>query len=288
MASVSFGVLAALAALVCWGVADFLIQRSTRRVGVAPTLLADALIGGVVLLPFAVGNVGEALSPGAFPVLAGALALGLVAAPVNFLAFQRGKLSVVSPILTLELFITILLGALFLSERLSTMQLGFSVAVFVGIVLATVRSVERGSRIEAGAFLALLGAIGLGLANILNGTGARLVGPTTAVWVVRIGFVLFVGLWLVFRGRWARSLHGMAANARLLVPMGMMDTTAWLAYGYAVTVLPIGLAVAIAQGYVALSVVLGVAYNREHLRPHQVVGVVLAIAASVTLAAISG
>lgn len=288
MGSVTLGVLAALTALVCWGVADFLIQRSTRRVGVAPTLFADAAIGAVVLLPFAVGNVQATLAPGALPILAGALLLGLVAAPVNFLAFQRGKLSVVSPILTLELFFTIVLGALFLAEHLTGAQLALASSVFAGIVLATVHRWESGARFEAGALLALAGALGLGLANILNGSAARLVGPATAVWFVRIGSVVAIGGWLLSQRRGRITARQLVGNTRLVIPMGVLDTGAWLAYGYAATQLPIPLVVAIAQGYVALSTVLGVIINHERLRPHQTVGVVVAIGSSIALATISG
>jgi drug/metabolite transporter (DMT)-like permease len=284
----SLGVLAALTALVCWGVGDFLIQRSTRRIGVAPSLFALGVVGSAMLLPFATSHLNNLTHFPALPILLGAVMLGLVVAPINFLAFQRGKLSVVSPILTLELFVTILLGALFLAEQLTAMQLGLAVALFVGIVLATVRSVERGTRLEAGAILALLGAVGLGLANLLNGLAAREVGPVVANWFVRSAFVVAVGVWLVSRGRLSASLHSAREHASTVIPAGIIDTIAWLAYGYAATQLPIPLVVAIAQGYVALSTMLGVVFNRERLRPHQAIGVVLAIVCSMALAAISG
>lgn len=40
----TLGVLAALVALLGWGVGDFLIQRSTRRIGVAPSLFSLGVV----------------------------------------------------------------------------------------------------------------------------------------------------------------------------------------------------------------------------------------------------
>ena len=50
--SISLGVLFALGALIFWGLGDFLIQRSTRKVGNWETLFIITLFGTVILIPF--------------------------------------------------------------------------------------------------------------------------------------------------------------------------------------------------------------------------------------------
>ena len=69
--------------------------------------------------------------------------------------------------------------------------------------------------------------------------------------------------------------------------MSVSDKTAWVAFAFAMTLAPIGIVVALSESYIIIAVLLGLAINRERLAAHQKVGLVTAIAAAITLAAIT-
>jgi drug/metabolite transporter (DMT)-like permease len=92
---VEFGILAAFAAMICWGFGDFLIQRSVRKIGVVECLMVIGVIGSVGLFPFIYPSLQTLLLPENASLL---LLLGIVtfiAAVLNFYAYKIGKLSVV-------------------------------------------------------------------------------------------------------------------------------------------------------------------------------------------------
>lgn len=53
------GVILAFVAMFAWGFGDFLIQKSTRKLGVWTTIFIITLTGAVVLTPFALKNAGN-------------------------------------------------------------------------------------------------------------------------------------------------------------------------------------------------------------------------------------
>ncbi len=50
--SAGVGIGFAFVAMLCWGIGDFLIQRSTRKIGDWETLFVITLFGSLILLPF--------------------------------------------------------------------------------------------------------------------------------------------------------------------------------------------------------------------------------------------
>ncbi len=86
----------------------------------------------------------------------------------------------------------------------------------------------------------------------------------------------------------AASYNKVLAHWRPVLAACIFDNAAWVAYAVAVTTLPIALTIAITESYVALAAFLGVVWNKEKLQRHQYAGMILAIAAAIVLAAVSG
>ncbi len=57
-------VLFAFGAMLCWGIGDFLIQRTVRKIGDVETLAFIGLIGSIVLLPFVLPQISMIFSLG--------------------------------------------------------------------------------------------------------------------------------------------------------------------------------------------------------------------------------
>lgn len=192
--ALELAVLIAFGAMVCWGIGDFLIQKTTRKIGDVEALAWIGIIGSIGLLPFAIREFSLVTSWAQIGVL---FVLGIVtffAALANFEALKRGKLSVIEIVMTLELPVTILLAMLLFQERMTLPQ-GFAAAtVFLGVVLIVtekmshVKSALRG--LEKGVVLALFGAVGMGVINFLTGTSAKSVSPLLAIWIPWVIFTL--------------------------------------------------------------------------------------------------
>src|SRR3990167_8394204 len=173
----SIGVIAAFAAFLFWGFGDFFIQRATRRIGDWETLFFITLAAAVVLLPFIYDDLRLFAAPGG---LGSFIALFLTAiamtfgALFDFEALKEGKISIVEPVLALELPVAVALSAIFLSEIVSPLQLVIIGVVLVGIVLVSISEEHLGKThhrhlLERGVVLAGIGSIGMGLANFLVG-----------------------------------------------------------------------------------------------------------------------
>lgn len=287
------GLLAAFIALFAWGVGDFFIQRTTRALTVARSLFFLGLVGALTLLPWALPQLSRLwLNPQIGALLLATAVIAVTVAPLNLMAFRRGKIAVVEPIMGLELPLTVSLAMVVGGERLMGWQLVLIVAVFSGIVLAAAaQRPHRGdlrALLEAGSLLALVGAFGSALGNFILGTLSQLDSPLLGVWFSHAVLAVGCGLYLIVRGE-ARLLIGdLRRHTGLILAQGALDTVAWVGYALATTTLPIAVATTISQSYVAVAVLLGIAFNRERLRPHQWLGVSSAVAGVIALSAISG
>ena len=282
------GVLLAFAAMLCWGVGDFLIQRSVRKFGDVQTLAFIGIVGAVGLLPFIAADFGRLTSEG-IAFLAGIGAITFIVAILNFEALKQGKLSVVEVILEMELPVTVVLGIIFLGEILTIPQLLAILAVFAGIILMAAGSLSIGhmlKNMERGALIAGAAAIGMGIVNFLTGVGSKDISPLMAIWVPWIGFTALCFAYMI-RKNLLRDFFGNAAkNWQLAGLTGAFDTMAWLFFALAVTGSQISITIGITESYPAIAIALGCYFNREAIATHQAAGAMIAVGSSVALALI--
>lgn len=95
------------------------------------------------------------------------------------------------------------------------------------------------------------------------------------------------GLFLLARGKLFQFFRDFNRTRTLMFPMLISDNAAWVAFAFAMTLAPIGIAVALSESYIIIAVILGLALNHERLERHQKVGLLVAIAAAITLAALT-
>lgn len=283
------GVFLALIAMVGWGAGDFFIQRTIRKIGSVKTLMYIGMSGLVLLLPLAWNEIGPAFrSASNVALLLLLLAIAMFAALFNFEGFRLGKIAVIEPILGLELPIIVALSMVFRGERPEALQSLLITVMFIGLVLVVssqpLRDYLRNhGRLEKGTVWAGLGAVGLALSAFLTGVASQDISPAVTVWFVHGAVGVVSGLILVIQGKFTGIRHDLKAFGPLIGLMALLDNAAWIAYAFAATFIPISIATAISESYIALGVILGVRYNREKLIHHQVFGIVIVAAAVIIL-----
>lgn len=284
----SLGIALAFGALLTWGFGDYFIQLSTRRIGAIKSLFFVGLGGFILLLPFVLGDLPKIFSSqnGLLLLLVG-VAVAIIFAPINFEALRRGKISVVEPIIGTELLVTAILGIAFLGEKISGPQFLLILIICVGVVLSVSESrkifgADR-VKLEAGAILAILTALGLAMSNLIIGLASRATSPLLAVWFTHTAVGLACFIVLVWQGKAGQLIGDFKKYNRVIAFEAVFDVLAWVCFASATIFLPISLAAAISGSYVVLAVMLGVMVSREKLKPHQAAGVALAIVGEIFL-----
>ena len=286
------GILFALGALFSWMIGDFYIQKTSRTMGIWKALFFVSFFGMIVLYPFISNDL-----PAVFIEEKNTIILGLAgvvtlfAALFMFEALKEGKFSIVEPIFGIELPITVGLSVYFLNEMITSVQAFLIATIFIGCILAVtihIKQLHYHKRIlEKGVILAGIGAIGMALTNFLTGVSSQQVSPLMTMWFVNViltGVCLF---YLSIEGRIKDILNDFKKHTKVIVAAAILDNLAWIFYASSMTLIPISIATAISESYIAGGVLLGLFVNREKLAKHQIVGIILTILSVITLAAIT-
>ena len=287
------GIFFAVGALISWGVGDFLIQRTTRKIGDWRTLFYIGLVAFVGLFPFVQNDVDILWEhPSDFVLIALGSIVMFFGALFDFEALKRGKIAIIEPLLALEVPITVGLSVTLWGETLSLTQSILIACVFFGIVLAvTIRHghLHYHKRIfERGVAFAGAGAVGMGLANFLVGVSSEVSSPLIAIWVIQGFLFLFCSAYFIGQGKAAHLFADFKKYPLLIVSQSIIDNLAWICYAYAVVFIPISIATTISESYIVLAALLGIFINKEKLRWHQYVGIATACVGVILLSYITG
>lgn len=292
MSIVHIGITLSFLAMLSWGIGDFFIQKSARKVGDWEALFFMSLFGAIILAPFAYTRVFAVF--GTSHVALVALVIFCItfflASIFDFEALRIGKLAVVEPIWSSEVPVSALLAFFIIGERISSFQVALIVILLVGLALVSLKNVSdwRKFIFEKGTIVALVAAILMGGANFFMGWTARLIDPITANFVVDIFVVLVTCIFLITQGKMSRLFQDMVQNRKTLLFMAIPDKIAWVAFAFAMSLAPIGVVVALSESYIIIAVILGLAVNKEKIKVHQKWGLCLAILSAVVLASITG
>lgn len=281
------GILFAFIALISWGFGDFFIQKTVRIIGSWRALFCIGIVGLVGLFPFVAGDLAR-LSASDF-ILLGLLGIVVIFASLfDFEALRQGKISIVEPIIGLELPIVVALGVTLAHESISPIQFFLMGVVFVGIVFAITTHythLHYHKRIfEKGAILAGVGAIGMALTDFLVGISSREISPLMAIWFAHSLLAVICGLRLLFKGGFSHLLSDIRKHPAPIIGQSILDNLAWVSFAFAVTSIPIAVTTTITESYIAFTALLGLFVNREKLKPHQIIGVIMAIGGVIALA----
>jgi len=271
----ALGILLALVALVAWGIADFLIQRSARMVGIVMTMFLIGAVATIGFLPFVISEL-FVLTRAEILLLLGTGAMLTIASLLDFKALKEGKMAVAEPIIGLETPFTVIFAVLIAHEHLTLFQALIVGLIFFGTILVATKRFShiRGRHfLEKGALIAFLSAMGLAFSNFLVGESSQQISPVLAIWSVGVVHAAVCGVILFFQHRYRKLGGFVKQHPWTLLGQAVVDNIAWIAFAGAALFIPISIAAAISSGYVALAVLLGIFITREKLNKHQFAGI---------------
>jgi len=286
------GIALSFVAMLAWGMGDFFIQKSIRKLGDWEALFFVTLFGAILLAPFSYRNALSVLTVSGQPLLVMAVlcAVLFLAAILDFEALRVGKLSIVEPIWSFEVPVSAFLAFFILSERISVFQISLIVALLAGLAFVSIQGMHqlKKSIFERGAFIAFIGAILMGGANFFMGWSSRLSDPITANFITDLFVAVCSFAILLAQGKVSGLYSHLKNNKKIILFMSIPDKIAWVAFAFAMSLAPIGVVVALSESYIIIAVILGLAINREKLRTHQKWGLLAAVFSAILLAAITG
>ena len=264
------GTLAALA----WGLADVIVTYLSRRGGFLRTLLLTHAFG-VALLVVVAFALDYVPGPSAAQLLVlGALGPVAVAAYAGFYrALELGPIAIVSPIVSANGAIVVVLAVLVLGESLTTVQALGCFLVLGFIVLAAREPQAGGAEGDGiGIRLALVASVAFGI--YLFGLGAM---SEELGWLVPILVVRSVALALVAAVAVARPppSRGSLGWVWLLgcLGAGVLDASGYLAFNRGGEIGEVAITSAAAAAYPVIPILVGLLALRERVAWHQLVGV---------------
>ena len=293
--TLSVGIIAAIIALLAWGFGDFFIQRAIRAIGSYGALFFIGAFGAVFFLPFIWSKVPTLFYPENLLILTITLTITFVGAVILFGALKVGKISVIEPVLSLEVLITLFISLFFLREAISSAQIGLIGLVFIGITMTVIHHEQKfwwqwwkkERWLERGVVLALVGALFSALMNTFTALASRGTSPLETMWFVHTGLAIISLGVLGYRGEIKTTIKAAQRHWQDVFAQSALDNVAWVAFAKAALTLPVGITIGITESYVALAAFLGIQVSKEKLKPRQLWGIVIALAAAITLAVIS-
>lgn len=288
----NLGIIFSLVALLAWGFGDFFAQKATRKIGIWKSLFCTGLVGSALLFFFVRDDLLN-IPLGSDWVLLGLLGVVFVlAATFDSKALKEGKLSIIEPLIGIELPITVGLSIALAGENLNLLQSVSILTVFVGIVLAMTthfHHLHYHRRIfEKGVILAGVGAVIMALTNFLIGLSSREISPMVTVWFADTLLFIVCGVYLIYLRELASLRRDFREQPGLLAIQSLCDNVGWISFALAVTLIPISIATAISESYVAVAAILGIYLNHEKLKSHQIIGIVFAVCGIIALSLLSG
>lgn len=275
-------------AVAFWSLGDFFIQRTTRSVGDWQSLFYIGLCGLIILTPFVYKDLHLLTNIYNFSFLFFMSVITLISALFLFEGLKIGKLAVIEPVFGSEMLFTVGFSYLFGGERLSPLTYFLIAIVFVGLMLVVTRRLAHlkiglGS-LEKGVVYAAVGSMGMGMMNFLVGYGSQKISPLLTIWYSHVFLFVVCGLKFVITGEINNMYRQFKTYPGVIAAQSFFDNLAWVFYAMAMTRMPISVATALTESYIIFSVLLGVKINKEKLKHHQKIGVVVAVGGAIILA----
>ncbi len=273
--AVGFGLLAAL----LWGLADFMIRRSGRTVGIHRSMLYAQGFGAVSVGAWILGSPETGTVVAKAPVLAWVAALG--AAPIGlagtmslYRGLKVGRMGLVSPIAGAYGAVTAVL-AVVAGEPISRLALAGIVALAAGAVLAAAQpdDVATGRPTRTGLFWAGAACLCFGLQFWIQGRFAVPgLGAVLPVGIYYLVATLTLGAAAVVR-RPPLALSG--ANARTVLMTGMVAVAGYVVFSIGLGTGNVAVVTVLSSLQSTVAVALASVFLRERLTVHQWIGVAL-------------
>ena len=276
--ALDWGIALAVAAMVSWGVADFLAKKAIDQIGYRISIVINQVVSFMPILLIA------ALFfklPSFTPLLASETVLAGVTGVIGYIFLYRGlgngNVSVVAPITASWSVITVLLAAFLFAEELKPLQIAGVIAVFIGVFFASTNLSEFKKSIKtggwsAGAADALIAMVAWGISYALLKPITSAIGPVMALFLLKI---LAVAALLSWTGVSKIKISLPAKTTFLLLAVaGLLDFSAYLAFNFSLNTQYVSVASAIVATAPAITIGLAYVFLKERVVRNQKLGII--------------
>jgi drug/metabolite transporter (DMT)-like permease len=282
MNSFLIALIAGLSGMLGWGISDFFAKKTIDKIGALKTLIGMQIIGGLTLLMFFL------LNKQAFPTITGTMlfyvsALALLdGAGYLFLyrAFEKGVMSIVSPIAASAAGFSVIVAVFVFKESLSLFGSLGVILIFLGILITStdlkdLRSSFSKANLTNGIPEAIAVMFLVGLWFPLWDKFVE--GQEWLFWLIALklttGTMLCIYFYLTNKEK--KLMNGYKSVIRTLVPVAVLDTIAYLGttWGYSITTNTTSLITVVANAYSLPTIILAYFLLKERINKQQALGI---------------
>jgi drug/metabolite transporter (DMT)-like permease len=282
---VSHGFVLGTLSAIAWGSTDLFVTYVSRRIGFFRTLLLSQFLGVCMLgvIAIAIGDF-PAASVGQLLALVAIAPLAVLAYGGFYRALELGPIAIVSPIVSANGVVVVVLALVVLSESLNAIQAVGCVLVLGSIVLAALgpRAVIEEAGAGSGVRLAIVAALAFGAYLFGMAVLSEELGWLLPILVMRaVAVAVLPTVEMVRRTPHAGRMGERAVLACLAA--GLLDASEYLAFNRGAEIGEVALTGAAASAYPVIPIVWGLVALRERVALHQLLGVAGVIAGMVVL-----
>jgi drug/metabolite transporter (DMT)-like permease len=274
----------ALGSMLGWGIGDFLIQKTSQKIGELETLFYLTFVSSFLFLPFVTPHL-SSLTTHQLLLLSLIGVLSFISGYLFLKALKIGKLAVIEVVIALELPLTIAWGCLFFHEALSLLQILLIILIFAGVILISCdfSKIHKRDILEPGTILAIITALVLSLVNFLYVVGTKEMDAATTLWLAWLVNGLICGT-IIYSKKSKNFIKNSQSHWQLILAVMLIDAVAWLFYLLSAAQGQLSITSAISESFMVIAIILGLIFNREKINIWQSVGAGLAIIASFLIA----
>jgi drug/metabolite transporter (DMT)-like permease len=272
---VSNGFVLGTLSAIAWGSTDLFVTYVSRRIGFFRTVLLSQFLGVcmLVVIAVAIDDLPDA-SVAQLLALVAVAPMAVVAYSGFYRALELGPIAVVSPIVSANGAVLVVLALLILSESLSAVQAVGCVLVLGSIVLAALepRAVIEEAGAGSGVRLAVLASLAFGGYLFGMAVLSEDLGWLVPILVTRAVTVAVLAT-VEVAGRLPRTGRVDARAFLACLAAGLLDASGYLAFNRGAEIGEVALTGAAASAYPVIPIVWGLVALRERVARHQLVGV---------------
>jgi len=278
---VSLGVLLAFLSAVLWACSDFIIARLIKK-GESPekVFFYSQLIGTIALaiVYFAFFSNPANLTQDLVLMLLLAGFLNVISYLLFYKGIQVGNLSIISPISSCWVVVTVVLGMLFLNEQVSLLEgLGIMICI-AGILLTSFKFrdliIAKFMNPYNGANFAVMAALSWGILFVFIGILNSQLGWFLPILIIRAASLVFASIYM---GAAKKGISLSISLVPALLFIAVFDAFAFVAYSLAISSSYTVMVAPVAATYPLIVILLARVFLKEKLGISQKIGIGLAL-----------
>jgi transporter family protein len=278
-------IIAGLISMLFYGVGDFLLAISTRKVGIVFTILFSQFIGILICLPYFLLNF-SSFNFGEVPQFIGLIFIANTLFAIAYIAFfkgiKEGLISIVSPLAGCAAGVLVILSVIFLKEALSSNQIIAIALIVLGIIFLSVNLKQKVVNMKSGIMYGLIAMLCIGLGLFLDVPVIRGIGWFLAAFLGSIVIFTYSLIYFLLR----KDSIKMSCKPSFLLMLffaACLAQTATFVYNFGVMKGMVSIVTPITDAYPIITVILGTIFFKERLVLNQYTGIIGIIAGLVLI-----